>query len=340
MKFETLTKTFARKDLPESEVELTGEVPADTIVSYREQALSHIAQEMDLPGFRRGHVPQDIALKKVGEIAALEEAVELFARDFYPELIAELSIDAVGRPQISITKLGAPPAGGPVGLTIRATIYPQVTLPKNWMTIGEGIVGETPLPATDEEVNKTLEDVRQSRRKDDVVPELNDAFAKSIGAFESLAALKEQITKGITEEKVRAAKDKRRGHIVDALLEKTVVAVPKLFVESELDKIMGQMREDVSRFGMSFDDYLKRMNKTEEDVRNEFREQAAKRAKLQLTLNKIAQAEGIEPDAVEVEGEMKHALEHFPDANPALLRVHIESVLRNEKVLKLLEEEK
>jgi FKBP-type peptidyl-prolyl cis-trans isomerase (trigger factor) len=334
MKFEELAKTFVRKELPESEVELTGEVPADTIASYREQALSHIALEMDLPGFRKGHVPQDIALKKVGEIAALEETVDLFVRDFYPELVTALGLDAVGRPQISITKL-AP--GNPVGLVIRTTIYPQVTLPKDWQKIGDGITGETPLPATEEEVNKTLEDVRQSRKKDDAVPELNDAFAKSIGAFESLDALKEQITKGITEEKARAAKDKRRGHIIDALLDKTAVAVPKMFIESELDKIMGQMKEDVSRFGMTFDDYVKRMNKTEEGIRNEFREQAAKRAKLQLTLNKIAQDEKIEPEKEAVDTEMKHAIEHFPEANQALLRVHIESVLRNEKVLKLLE---
>lgn len=334
MQFEELAKSFSKKELPESEVELTGELPADAVAPYREQALSHIAQEMDLPGFRKGHVPQDIALKKVGEIAALEEAVELFVRDFYPELVTTLGVDAVGRPQINITKL-AP--GNPVGLTIRATVYPQVTLPKNWSTVGDDIAGETPLPATDEEVNKTLEDVRQSRKKDEVVPELNDEFAKSIGAFETLDALKEQIKKGITEEKARAAKDKRRGQIIDSLLEKTIVAVPRLFIESELDKMLAQMKDDVARFGMPFDDYLKRMNKTEEVIRNEFREQAKKRAKLQLTLNKIAQGEKIEPEKEAVDHEMKHGLEHFPDANPELLRVHIESVLRNEKVLKLLE---
>ena len=36
---------------------------------------------------------------------------------------------------------------------------------------------------------------------------------------------------------------------------------------------------------------------------------------------------------------MKHALEHFPDANPELVKVHIETVLRNESTLKILEGE-
>lgn len=346
MQFEQIAKSFSKKELPESEVEFVGEIPAEEVAKYREQALAHIAEHIEMPGFRPGKVPKDIALKKVGEVGVLEEAVEMLVRDFYPELIEVQKIDAVGRPNISITKL-AP--GNPVGLSVRASIYPEVTLPKNWKESGAKVPAEMPLPATDEEVHKTLEDLRQSRATPNtlldaegkplppVVPELNDAFAKSVGAFETLEALKAQIKKGITEEKARAAKDVRRGKIIDALLEKTTVAVPRIFIESEQDKIIAQMKEDVSRFGMQFDDYLKRLNKTEEAVRNEFREQAAKRAKLQLTLNKIGQEEKIEVDKEASDQEMKHALEHFPDANPELLRIHIDTVLRNEKILQLLE---
>ena len=193
------------------------------------------------------------------------------------------------------------------------------------------------MPATDEEVQKTLEELRQSRKKDDVVPELNDEFAKSVGAFTSLEHLKEQIKKGIGEEKERAEKDKRRGKLIEKLLETTPLSVPRIFIESEQEKIMAQMREDVGRFGMQFDEYLKKINKTEEGIRNEFREQATKRAKLQLILNKIAEEEKVEVDQKEVEEELKHALEHFPDARPDLVRIHIETVMRNEKVLKMLE---
>ena len=137
--------------------------------------------------------------------------------------------------------------------------------------------------------------------------------------------------------RLRAAKDARRGKIIDVLLEKTQVEVPKIFVESELEKIMAQMREDIGRMGLQFEDYLKHAQKTEDAVREEFREQAKKRAKLQLTLNKIAEIEKIEAEKEAVEGEIKHALEHFPDANPELVKVHIETVLKNEKVLQLLE---
>ena len=313
-----------------------GEVPYSAVEPYRAQALHHIAEHLELPGFRPGKVPADMALKKVGELAVLEEAVELFVKDFYIELIEAHKVEAVGRPDIRVTKLAA---GNPVGLTVRATVYPEVILPKNWKQLYEKIPLEPALPASDEEVAKTLEDLRQSRKKDEIAPELSDEFAKSVGAFDNLEHLKTQIHKGIGEEKSRKARDARRGKIIEALLATSTLSVPRIFIESELEKIMSQMREDISRMGMKFEDYLKHSNKTEDGVRNEFREQARKRAQLQLLLNKIATVEKLEADETAVATEIKHAMEHFPDANPELVKIHIETVLKNELALKLLEGE-
>ena len=336
MSFVEIAKQFALKPLPESEVEMTGDIPFEALAPYRAKALAHIAEHMELPGFRPGKVPQEMALKKAGELPVLEEALELFIKDFYPELITERKVEAVGRPDIRVTKL-AP--GNPVGLTVRATVYPEVVLPKEWKKLHETIALEPSMQATDEEVAKTLEDLRRSRKKDEVVPELSDEFAKSIGAFENLEHLKTQIHKGIGEEKAHKARDARRGKLIEALLQKTTLSVPRLFVESEQDKIMSQMREDVKRFGMELEEYFKKTNKTEEGVRQEFRDQAMKRAKLQLVLNKIATEEKLDAEETAVATEMKHAFEHFPEANPELLKIHIETVLRNELALKLLEGE-
>ena len=329
---------FGATNLPQSEVELVGEVPFEALEPYRKHALEHLSANLELPGFRPGKVPADMVVKRIGEQTVLEEAVELFVKDFYPVLIDQKTLDAVGRPEIRITKLAA---GNPVGLTVRATIYPEVTLPKNYKELSKTIPLEVTPATTDEEVQQTIESLQKSRQqKDQPLPELNDEFAKSLGAFETVEKLKEQIKKGITEEKARKAQDARRGKIIEALLKDTTVAVPKLFVESELEKILSQMREDIARMGLKFEDYLKHANKTEEDIRNEFKEQAAQRAKLQLTLNKIATEEKIEPEPATVEHEMSHALQHFPDANPELLKIHVETVLKNELTLRMLEDNK
>lgn len=334
MQFEAVAKSFARKNLPGSEAELAGEVPASDIAPYRERALKNVSAELELPGFRKGKVPPEMALKKVGELRILEEAVNLFVRDFYPELVEIQKIDAVGRPTVAITKL-APQ--NPVGLTIRTAVYPHLELPYNWKELGQRVPLEPVAQVTDEEVAGTLESLRQARKKDDKIPDLNDEFAKSVGAFENLEALKEQIKKGIGEEKKRLSREKRRGAIIEQFLEKTKVEVPAVFVESELEKILAQLKEDVTRFGLTYEGYLKQNQKTEGELRTDFRLQAQKRAKLQLILNKIADTEGIEADTAAVEAEMKHALEHFPTANPELLGIHVTTVLRNEKILQLLE---
>ncbi len=373
MKFEELAKSFTKKDLPDSEVELTGEIPAETVAPYREKALSLLAAELEMPGFRKGHVPSDMALKRIGEIAVLEEAVELFMRDFYPDLVTTHVADAIGRPDIRITKL-APE--NPVGIVVRTSVYPTIELPKKWKEVGKGVEIETVADILDAEVDEALTSIRRAHAKaqpqqepaqnlssgsgepgegsasasaevsaeekmaiPENLPELNDEFAKSLGKFEGVEDLKQKIKENLKAEKEQKARDSRRGKIVEALLEKVKIDVPSIFVDSELDKIIGQMREDTQRFGLSFEDYLEKVGKTEEQIRADFREQAKKRATLQLTLNKIADEEKIEADQTQVESELKHALEHFPEARPDLVKVHIETVLRNEKVLQMLEAE-
>ncbi len=309
-----IAKKFSKKALPDSEVELSGEIPFDTLAPYEKVALEGLAKELALPGFRPGHVPTDMARKKLGDIAIMEEQVELLMRDFYPALVEAQGLDAVGRPQIAITKLAV---GNPVGIVARTAVYPEVKLPRNWKGIGkniplEPILADEKSAASEGEKNaeKTPEEVKQDGERRDYL-----------------------------------AKEKRRGAIIDALLAKVEVTVPKVFVESELEKIMAQLKDDIARFSaqaagtaLPFEAYLKGIGKTEESLRDEFRAQAASRAKLQITLNKIAEEEKLEAEPEAIENEMKHALEHFPDARPDLLRIHIATVLRNEKILQLLEE--
>ena len=292
--------------------------------------------------------------KKIGEVALLEEAVELCLRDLYPLILEAHKIDAVDRPEVRIKKL-AP--GNPAEISITTPVYPEVTLPEDWKTIAGTIELETIPEILDAEVDEALLSIRRARAKDasrdadgetaenkadaevpdDKLPVLDDTFAQSLGQFADLADLKVKLRDNMKGEKEQKARDKRRGEILEAFLAKVDVAVPAVFVDSELEKILGQLKDDISRFGLSYEDYLKRMGKTEEQIRDDFRDQARKRATLQLALNKLAAQEKVQADTSAVETEMKHALEHFPDARPELVRVHIETVLRNEKTLRLLE---
>ncbi len=344
-----IAKTFKIEKKPGSEIEISGEIPEEALAPFQKTAIKNIAEEIEMPGFRKGHVPEATALKQVGEIAVMEEAVNMYMRELYPTILQVHALDTVGRPEVHITKL-AP--GNPVGIHIHAAVYPEVKLPKDWKGLAAKVPAEPASDVTDKDVEEALVSIRRAHSKanseipttpeavveDKDLPPLDDAFAKSLGDFMGVTDLTEKLRANMTLEKGQQARDKRRGKIIDSLLEKTDIEVPKIFVDSELEKIVSQMKEDVSRFGLTFEGYLEQIQKTEEALREEFKDQATKRAKLQLILNKIAVDEKIDAEKEAVDEEMKHALEHFPDAKQDLVRIHIESVLRNEQVLKMLEQ--
>lgn len=343
-----VAKTFKIEKKPGSEVEISGEIPYEAVAPFEKEALKNIAGEIEMPGFRKGHVPEDIALKQVGEIEVLQEAANMYLRELYPTIVEENKIDVVGRPEIHITKLASK---NPVGLHIHTTVYPEIKMPKDWKDIAAKVPAETSAEVTDKDVEEALLSIRRAHAKansqapvapdaemkEDELPALDDAFAKSLGNFMGVTDLTEKLRANMVEEKGQQARDKRRGKIIDALIEKVEVDVPNIFVESEQEKIIGQMKDDVSRFGLTFDGYLAQVGKTEEQLKEEFKDQAVKRAKLQMVLNKIAADEKVEADEEAVAEEMKHALEHFPEAKQDLLRIHIETIMRNDKVLQMLE---
>lgn len=87
--------------------------------------------------------------------------------------------------------------------------------------------------------------------------------------------------------------DERRVKIVDALMKATELALPKRFVEGELAHILAHFKEDLSRAGLSWEEYLKKAEKTEDDIKNTWREHVINRAKPEFILSKIAEAEGV-----------------------------------------------
>ena len=157
-----LAKSFALKTLPDSEVELEGDIPFADIEPFQERALKHFAEEVELPGFRKGHVPLDMVKKRVGDIAIMEEAVEFFMRDFYPTLVTVREVEAIGRPEIRITKL-AP--GNPIGIVIKTAVYPTIELPKEWKTLHDSIPQEDASVVTDTEIDDALTSIRRAHAK-------------------------------------------------------------------------------------------------------------------------------------------------------------------------------
>lgn len=331
---------FEIKELPSSEVELSGELPAADFAKFRGQAIAHLNEHVSVPGFREGKAPEAVLEKHVGSERILMEMAELALQDLYPKIIDEKKIDAIGRPEITITKLAA---DNPLGWKIKTAVAPVLTLP-DYQTLAK-TANAQPLAAveiSEEELNKLLEEIRQSRVNPEtkVVPELNDDLAKSVGNFQTLAELKNRLRENLKQEKEAKARDKRRLEIMEAIIGQSTIPLPPVLIEGELDRMLAELQSDVERLGLKLDDYLKHLQKTAEELRLTWRPDAEKRLKTSLILDKIASEQKLAPKPEAVEAEAKHLLAHYPNVSPERIATHVQALLRNEEVWQFLENQK
>ncbi|HWA31954.1 MAG TPA: trigger factor [Candidatus Paceibacterota bacterium] len=346
------------KKLPKSEAELEGELEAEAFEQYFDKALKKIGETFEMDGFRKGKVPENILLAKVPGIRILEEAASQALSELYPKVIEEHKLDAIGRPEISITKLARK---NPLGFKIKTALLPEVKLP-DYKELAKKILAEVAkenkdLTVTDKEMEDTIMDIRKSRapRKPmseaaregagaeevkEELPAFDDEFVRSLGPFKDVTDFKTKLRENIKLEKENMEKEKTRLKMIEKIIEKSEVEMPELLVEAELDKILYRMESDVSQMGLRFEDYLKHLKKSAEELRKDFRGDAEKKAKLGLVLNKIAAAEKILADETEVAQEVEHILEHYKDADPERAAAYAENVITNEKVFKFLEGQK
>jgi len=363
------------KKLPKSEVEIEGEIEADVFEGYYGKALKKLGESVEIDGFRKGKVPENVLVSKISEAHILEEMAEMALMDHYPKIIEEEKIDAISRPEIGITKLAR---NNPLGFKIKTAVMPEMELPDYKKIAKETTSGisdeEKNVSVTDEEVENTILDIRKSRapkihmaektphvHSDDCkheeenttspepsspadekmpepeLPEFNDEFVKALGPFENVVDFRTKLKDNIKLEKENQLKEKTRLKIVEKIIEETKVDMPEILVQVELDKILYRMESDITAMGLKFEDYLKHLNKTVEDIRKEFRRDAEKKSKLALVLSKISKTENISADKEQVAREVAMILEHYKDADPERAELHAENVLTNEAVFQFLE---
>ncbi len=173
--------------------------------------------------------------------------------------------------------------------------------------------------------------------------EINDEFAKSLGMFDSLVKLKENLLEGITLEKREAELQRKRGEILSKISEKIKFELPEKMVEYEQKKLFEDLKMQVqSQFKLEFEDYLKSVKKTEEEIKTTFKVDAEKRIKNFLVLRQIGRAENVEVSEAELEGEVARELKKYSKERAAKidirqLKEYSKGVVFNEKVFEKLE---
>lgn len=332
------------KLLPTSEVEISGEIPSGDFMSGRSRALKELADNIEIDGFRKGKAPENILLQKVGMDALLEKMAVIALEKEYVKIIESQKIKAIGRPEITITKMAE---NNPLGYKIKTAVLPDITLP-DYKSIAAKTIKETnkEIIVEDKEMEDIIERLRKSRaskndKREEILPELNDDFAKTLGKFENLEALKKTIKENLLAEKKVKEKERMRMEILEKITEKVEEVMPKLLVEAEKGKMMEEMKMNILQMGLKWEDYLAHIKKTEEELRKDWEKDAEKRVKHGLILEEIAAKEKLEATPEELEKETKAITEYYKglgkEIDPQRTRDYLVGVIKNEKVFKILE---
>jgi trigger factor len=137
--------------------------------------------------------------------------------------------------------------------------------------------------------------------KEKELPELDDELARSAG-YENLADMRKKVAADLKAKAEAKSRSELRQKALDALVEISEVSYPPILEDGE---ITGLLRDEAQRLGFrELGDYLKKTNKTEEELKQELRPIAQKRLIQGLVLGKLAEEEKIEISSSEVDNKV------------------------------------
>ena len=143
------------------------------------------------------------------------------------------------------------------------------------------------------------------------VPAVDDEFAKDVSEFDTLKELKADIKKKMTAERTEAAQRAFEDVLMAKVAEGVEAEIPHEMVELQAERMIEQFKQQLAAQGIPFDQYLKMTGTTEADFRKQADGPAAEQVKMDLAVEAIIKAEGLEATDEDVENELKNVAEKY-----------------------------
>ncbi len=173
-----------------------------------------------------------------------------------------------------------------------------------------------------------------------VLPQQDDEFAKDVSEFDTLEELKADIRAKAEENAEKQAQSAFEQACVEKAAENTTVEMSKALIEAELDSQMERFAYQLQMSGYSMDQYAKMMGGDLNTMRNAFRPAAEKQAKINVTLAKIVEVEGITVSAEDVEAEFEALAKQYEleasRVKEMIPAVEVEENLKTRKAVKVI----
>ncbi len=175
------------------------------------------------------------------------------------------------------------------------------------------------------------------------IPELNEEFASGFGV-KTVEELKKSIKENMQKEKEQSAKQKTELAILDKVLENTKFEdIPETLVNHEAQGMLEEMESQIKSQGAEFEEYLKSINKTREQLLLDITPDAVKRVKSALMIREIAVKEKIEVSEKEIDEKVEELLNQYKGYEKVEERVkepsyraYLANTMTNQKVIEKL----
>ncbi|HQM24711.1 MAG TPA: trigger factor [Candidatus Pacearchaeota archaeon] len=380
------------KDVSSTKKKVQIEINAQEFNVFYEKALKEMIKELEMPGFRKGMVPESIAKEKISENNILGYGAELAVKEKWDEFLETTDLEIISQPAIEVMKVAK---DNEFIFSAEVEVLSEITLP-DYISIAKSINKEK-AEVSEKEIEDALKWLQQSRakfankqgpvEKGDYIeitvvnnnlkdafmvnegesfinmnineekqvndskirvdaikkvelPEINDELAKTLGKFDTLESLKNNIKEGIQQEKDIALKQKQRGEALEKIASKTKIEVPESLIQRECSGLINNLQNRVkNELNISFEEYLAQTKKTKEQVEQEFRKIGEQRVRNFLIIRQIIKNQDIKLTNEEIEARMNEILANYPDKSQIDLeriKLYIEDELKNEKVFELL----
>lgn len=143
------------------------------------------------------------------------------------------------------------------------------------------------------------------------LPELDDEFAKDVSDFDTLAELKADIEKRITERNEKNMKLQVEDDAIKAAAQNATIEVPDVMIQHEIDHVVQEYNWRLQMQGMNLDTYMQMMGMDMATLRDQFKAAAEERVRVQLTLEKIAEVENITVEKVDVDAKIEEMANNY-----------------------------
>jgi FKBP-type peptidyl-prolyl cis-trans isomerase (trigger factor) len=266
------------KKIDANQREISVEVTGDVVKNKFEGVFKKINQEAKVPGFRAGHVPQDI-LEKHYSSHAHEQVLKELIPELYNQAIEKESLDVIEVPDISEVKLDR------VTLSFKAKVEvsPQIAL-KNYKGIK---VNYKRVSVSSDEIKRSLDTLKETRKAGTI----DDKFARGLG-YPDAAQLEKTVERQLYLQKENAERQRIENEVVESITRGLDFKIPQSLVSRQLQDLVRQAKVDLAMRGMPREE----IEGKDKELIAQLEPEAKRQVQVYLVLSEIAKKENIAAD--------------------------------------------